>query len=157
MILSETAYIRKTPELVNMLKAVTDIYNKTLFHLRNSYFEQKEKGEKIKLISFKELYKIVTNEDCWKNSNNVDTYAKGASMKLAVQNFKSYFAAKRSYNKNPKLFKGKPKIPDFVKGKYISVTFDKTRLGKGRGKKKTWKVPIRLSQNENSDFSIKKI
>lgn len=135
MILSECIYIRKTKELMDMLSSVTEVYNKTLYLLRKSYFEQLERGEKIKLPTSKEVYDTITKEECWRNANCVDTCAKNFAMSSAVQNFYNYFKAKRSYNKNPKRFKGVPKIPNYVKDRYVPVTFDKSRLGKGRGKK----------------------
>ena len=69
MVLSECIYIRKTKELMDMLSSVTEVYNKTLYLLRKSYFEQLDKGEKIKLPTNKEVYDTITKEECWKTAD----------------------------------------------------------------------------------------
>ena len=97
-------------------------------------------GEKIKLPSSKELYNLVTESDEWKVAN-CDTYAKNAAYKLAMQNFYTYFKSSKSYRKNPSKFQGKPKIPNYVKDRYIPVILDKTRLGKKKVTKNQFRIP----------------
>ena len=63
MILSEVTFIRKNKNLEQMLQDVTSIYNKTLYYLRQAYFEGLKSGEQIKLPSAKELYNLVTESD----------------------------------------------------------------------------------------------
>ena len=140
MTLSEVTFIRKNKNLEQMLQDVTSIYNKTLYYLRQSYFEGLKGEERIKLPSAKELYHLITETDEWKLAN-IDTYAKTASYKLAMQNFFTYFKASNAYRKNPSKFQGKPKIPNYVKDRYIPVILDKTRLGKSKVTEKQFRIP----------------
>lgn len=140
MTLSEVTFIRKNKNLEQMLQDVTSIYNKTLYYLRRAYFEGLKSGERIKLPSSKELYNLVTESDEWKEAN-CDTYAKNSSYKLAMQNFFTYFKASKSYRKNPSKFQGKPKIPNYVKDRYIPVILDKTRLRKKKVTENQFRIP----------------
>lgn len=98
MTLSEVTFIRKNKNLEQMLQDVTSIYNKTLYYLRQSYFEGLKSGEQIKFSSAKELYHLIIETNEWKLAE-IDTYAKNAAYKLAIQNFFTYFKASRSYRK----------------------------------------------------------
>lgn len=140
MTLSEVTFIRKNKNLEQMLQDVTSIYNKTLYYLRQVYFEGLKSGEQIKLPSSKELYNLVTESDEWKEAN-CDTYAKNSSYKLAIQNFFTYFKASNAYRKNPSKIQGKPKIPNYVKDRYIPVILDKTRLGKSKVTENQFRIP----------------
>ena len=140
MIITEVTFIRKNKNLEQMLQDVTSIYNKTLYYLRQSYFDGLKSGEKIKLPSAKELYHLVTKTNEWKLTE-VDAYAKSASYKLAIQNFYTYFKASKAYRKNPLKFKGKPKIPNYVKNRYIPVILDKTRLRKKKVTENQFRIP----------------
>ena len=90
MILSEVTFIRKNETLEQMLQEATSIYNKTLYFLRQLYFEKLKSNEKIELPSSKEIYSFITSTDEWKMTT-VDTYAKNSAYKLAIQNFFTYF------------------------------------------------------------------
>ena len=140
MILSEVTFIKKNKNLEQMLQDVTSIYNKTLYYLRQEYFEGLKSSEKIKLPSAKELYHLVTKTNEWKSAE-MDTYAKTASYKLAMQNFYTYFKSSKAYRKNPSKFRGKPKIPNYVKDRYIPVILDKTRLGKKKVAENQFRIP----------------
>ena len=140
MTLSEVTFIRKNKNLEQMLQDVTSIYNKTLYYLRRAYFEGLKSREQIKLPSAKELYNLVTECDEWKEAN-CDTYAKGAAYKLAIQNFYTYFKSSKAYRKNPSKFQGKPKIPNYVKDRYIPVILDKTRLRKKKVTENQFRIP----------------
>lgn len=140
MILSEVTFIRKNETLEQMLQEVTSIYNKTLYFLRQLYFEKLKSNEKIELPSSKEIYSFITSTDEWKMAT-VDTYAKNSAYKLAIQNFFTYFKAMKSYRKNPSKFCGKPNIPKYVKGRFIPVILDKTRLGKRNVTQNQFRIP----------------
>lgn len=140
MTLSEVTFIRKNKNLEQMLQDVTSIYNKTLYYLRQAYFDGLKSEEQIKLPSGKELYNLITESHEWKEAN-CDTYAKGAVYKLAMQNFFTYFKASNAYRKNPSNFQGKPKIPNYVKDRYIPVILDKTRLRKKKVTENQFRIP----------------
>lgn len=140
MTLTEVTFIRKNKNLEQMLQDVTSIYNKTLYYLRQAYFEGLKSGEQIKLPSAKELYHLVTKTNEWKLAE-IDTDAKTSSYKLAIQNFYAYFKSSNAYRKNPSKFRGKPKIPNYVKDRYIPVILDKTRLGKKKVSENQFRIP----------------
>ena len=140
MIITEVTFIKKNKNLEQMLQDVTSIYNKTLYYLRQAYFEGLKSGEKIKFPSAKELYHLVTKTNEWKLTE-VDAYAKTSSYKLAMQNFFTYFKASKSYRKNPSKFQGKPKIPNYIKNRYIPVILDKTRLRKKKVTENQFRIP----------------
>lgn len=109
MTLTEVTFIRKNKNLEQMLQDVTSIYNKTLYYLRQSYFDGLKSGEQIKLPSAKELYHLIIETDEWKIAN-IDTYAKSSSYKLAMQNFFTYFKASNAYRKIHQNFKENQKF-----------------------------------------------
>ncbi len=43
-------------------------------------------------------------------------------------NFQSFFKSLKDYHKNPQKYKGKPRIPKFIKEKYCYLTFDNQRF-----------------------------
>lgn len=95
------------------------LYNSMLYEYRNSYF-----NKDINTLSNTELYHIGKESEHWdklpaKCSNQV-------WMQL-TDNISSYWAAIKSYNKNPEKFKKCPRIPNYNKGMNI-VTFEKQAL-----------------------------
>lgn len=140
MILTEVIYIKKNNRLEEMLQGVTSVYNQTLYYLRQAYFDGLKKEEPIKLPSSKEVYDLITKTEAWVNAK-VDTYAKSSAYKLALQNFFAYFKASNAFRKCPSKFNGKPKIPNYIKDRYIPVILDKTRLGRRKVTKNQFIIP----------------
>ena len=140
MYLVEEVFLNKNYNLIQMLQSVTKIYNKALFILRKSYFQQFESGNKVILPSYKEVYKIIIDSKEWK-TNVVDSCGKSCALKSAFNNFFTYFKASNAYRKNPSKFQGKPKIPNYVKDRYIPVILDKTRLGKKKVTENQFRIP----------------
>lgn len=136
----EDVIVKRDSQLLAMLEGVTSIYNQCLYFLRQVYFEGCGGVEKIKLPTFKEIYNKVKNTDKWKIAK-VDTEAKNNACRLAMQNFFTYFKASNAYRKNPSKFQGKPKIPNYVKDRYIPVILDKTRLGKSKVTENQFRIP----------------
>ena len=141
MILTEVIYIKKNKRLEEMLQGVTSVYNQTLYFLRQVYFDRLKKDEAIKLPSSKEVYNLITKTEAWINAK-VDTYAKNSAYKLAIQNFFTYFKAAKAFRKCPSKFNGKPKMPNYIKDRYIPVILDKTRLRKKGTSNNQIKLPL---------------
>ena len=141
MILTEVIYIKKNNRLEEMLQGVTSVYNQTLYYLRQAYFNGLKKEGPIKFLSSKEVYDLITKTEAWLNAK-VDTYAKSSAYKLALQNFFTYFKASKAFRKCPSKFNGKPKIPNYVKDRYIPVILDKTRLRKKGTSNNQIKLPL---------------
>jgi len=84
--------------------ASKNLYNRSLYLLKQ---ELETNG---KMISFNDMYHLIKNEDCFKTlPNDISKYT---LMQLNRQ-FMSYFKAIKSWKKNPKKFKGCPKLPNF--------------------------------------------
>ena len=127
-------------EILLMMESSSRIYNQALYFLRQVYFKTKEDGE-IKTPSYNQIYHLLKNEDCYKTSV-LDTVVKQESIKQAYNNWKGFIKARISYNKNPKKFTGRPKIPSYLKeGKLNVVTIDSTRLRKTGCKERQVRVP----------------
>ena len=127
-------------ELLSMLESSTLIYNKALYFLRQTYFKTRDEG-KIKTPSYNELYNLVKVEDCYNNSI-LDSCVRQAVIKQVSDNWNAFIKATMSYNKNPKKFLVRPKIPSYLKeGKLNVITIDKSRLRKTNCKEREIRLP----------------
>ena len=94
-----------------------NLYNATLYAVRQHFFNTN------KFISY---YKL---QPQFQNDNNPDYRALPANvsqqvMKLVNQNFKSFFEALKSYQKNPEKFNAAPQLPNYLhktKGRFVTV------------------------------------
>ncbi len=112
-----------------MLLESTSIYNQSLYFLRQSYFKTK-KEQKIKTPNYYELYNLVKNEKCFKESN-LDYVAKQSIIKQASANWTSFIKSALAYKKNKDKFKAKPKIPRYFKNRKLNLlTYDIRRISK---------------------------
>ena len=123
-------------EILLMMESSSRIYNQALYFLRQAYFKTKEEGN-IKTPSHNQLYHLVKNEDCYKTSV-LDNHVRQAAITQAYNNWKAFIKATISYNKNPKKFTGRPKIPSYLKeGKLNVITIYSSRLRKTGCKERT--------------------
>lgn len=77
------------------------------------------------------MYHKITKEPVWKETP-LPKRVLNQTMKLADQNFKSFFKALRSYKKTPSKFKASPKIPNYkdsVNGRFVA-TYEKGAINK---------------------------
>ena len=136
----ESIIVKKEKELISMLEQSTAIYNQALFHMRQEYFKTRDEG-KIKTFSYNQLYKIMKEVEIFKNSN-LDFVVKQAVIKQVISNWTSFIRAIISFNKNPNLFKARPKLPKYLKnGKLNLITIDSTRLRKKNCKENEIRLP----------------
>lgn len=151
-------------EILSWLKEGTEIYNQSLYYLRQEFFqlrdelkkqnEKSEKKEKEKeknhSLNYYSLYSLVQKTDAFKNSS-LDFVVKQNVVKLACQNWKSFSAARKSWKANPSKFTGKPQLPKYLKNnKLANLTIDKSRLRKPKNKTDKSKVRFPKSQIELS-------
>ena len=102
-----------------------NLYNATLYAVRQHFFNTN------KYLNYYSL------QPQFQNFNNPDYRALPANvsqqiMKLVNQNFKSFFNALKSYQKNPEKFNATPQIPKYLhktKGRFVTV-FTKYVIGK---------------------------
>ena len=113
-----------------MQKEVLDLVKKTLPKMneikKKTFKKKKEVDEKAKLTLFSMPTKAKANvsysflESFFKCSNNPDYRSLPGQvnqqvMKLVFQDWKSFFAANRDYQKHPEKYLGKPKMPRYKK------------------------------------------
>lgn len=95
-------------KLDNLCFLSKNLYNATLYLVRQHFFETG------KYLSYGEVNKIM------RESKNPDYYAMNTKVsqhtqKLVDKSFKSFFAIRRKYLKNPKSISGEPHIPHYLK------------------------------------------
>lgn len=141
MVLTCQILIKDDHKILELLKESRKIYDQALYHMRHAYFETKSQG-KIKTYSYNELYNIVKNEGCFKESK-LDYVTKQYIIKQVFIAWKSFIKAYVKYKTNPKLFTGRPKIVKYLYNRtdYNVISYDKTRLLKGNCKPNEIKLP----------------
>jgi putative transposase len=95
-------------KLDNLCLLSKNLYNATLYLVRQHFFETG------KYLSYGEVNKIM------RESKNPEYYAMNTKVsqhtqKLVDNSFKSFFALRRKYLKNPKSLSGEPHIPHYLK------------------------------------------
>lgn len=93
------------------------IYNQTLYHLRQSYFDSIKNQKPFGSYNMASLYHIVKHHDSYCNSS-INSHSKQLAISLACNNWKGFVCASASYKKNPEKFTGKPKIPKYNKNEF---------------------------------------
>ena len=88
------------------------IYDQALYHQRQSYFKTKEQGC-IKTYSYKELWDLMKSSDAVKSSP-LDINVKQYVVRQVCNAWYSYIKARVAYKKNPELFQGEPKLPNYL-------------------------------------------
>lgn len=121
MTLTERHVIKKNNPLFPILDELCfkskNLYNSTLYKIRQEYFNSRiylgyysiqKEFQKTNQFDYREL-PIKTSQQ---------------TMMLVDKNFKSFFAALKEYQRNPKKFKGRPKIPGYldpIDGRFVVV------------------------------------
>ena len=94
-----------------------NLYNATLYKIRQEYIKSKSN----KYLNYYDIEKIYKNSNI--NSEDHFVYSQllvkvsQQTMMLVDQNFKSFFASLKDYNKNPGKYKGRPKLPKYLDSK----------------------------------------
>ena len=132
------------------------VYNKVNWYFLNNKFDKKLQPQIVRKLSYKDQNgKYFTTQECGKIVDGV------------INNWKSFFAARDEYRKNPKKFTSKPRRPKChkVKDKMNEVIFDKnTILGLGSVKAnnktkviKNNKISFSLSKKAKRKFKMKNL
>lgn len=132
MNLVEQINVRQTNPLYKELDEICflskNVYNTALYNWRQEYIINK------KSLSLSKNYHLIKQTDVYKMLPH-DVFTQ--QLKLVYKNIKSYFEALKEYNKNPKKFLGKPKLPkykDSEKGRCATI-FPIKAIRKGDFKK----------------------
>ncbi len=103
-----------------------NLYNQALWQIKNHYKEHKT------FLSYCELDKLMKTVLNLENDCNYKLIWKaGVAQQLLrnlCTNFQSFFKSLKDFHKNPQKYKGKPRIPKFIKEKYCYLTFDNQRF-----------------------------
>ena len=121
------------------------IYNKVNWYFLNHKFNSKLQPQIVRyLTKYDEHGKYFSQRECGKIIDGL------------IDNWKSFFAARDEYRKNPKKFTGKPQRPKChkVKDKMNEVIFDEGSISGLRGVKNNSK--IKVIRNNKINFTLSK-
>lgn len=108
MLLVERHYIKDKElkkECDNLMWLSKNIYNSTLYCIKQYYFEHK------KMVEYNDCYKILRETNAYKALP--DKVSKGTLRKV-FDNMTSFFGALKSYNINKSKFNARPKLPKYL-------------------------------------------
>lgn len=98
-----------------------------MYHFRQEFFRARDNNDKPH-YDIKAIYKSLKESNAWKEST-LDYNAKQYVFRKVQDNWKSFYAAVKSYSKFKAGFTGKPSLPKYLKNKRSTIlVFDKTRL-----------------------------
>ena len=113
------------PFLITQLHFSKNLYNATLYEIRQSYFKDENK-----ILSYKYLEKYMKNEKMSNRSDKpgYDYYqmatAQSAQQTImkAVGNMEYFRRSKKKYEKDSTYYTGEPKLPKYLRKPYFIVT-----------------------------------
>ena len=118
-LLTET-HILKSPELLNLCHKGKDLYNATLYQIRQSFCKDEEHRSEAKMLFYKDTYALMKSTEQFKELPAV------VSQQILMQldkNFKSYFKSIKDWKKNKSKYLGMPKLPKYkVKNGFATLT-----------------------------------
>ena len=85
-----------------------NLYNSALYKLRQAHFEYDA------IMSYGSIDKVLKREKSIDYADMPMASSAQGTVKLVMQNWNSFWAAIKSYNKNPDKFLGKPKMPNYL-------------------------------------------
>ena len=102
-------------EMDNLAFRSKNLYNATLYHIRQHFFETDG------FLTYETLQKRF-QEEGQPDYRALPAKVSQWTMKMAFQNFRAFYGANREYKEHPEKFTGKPKIPKYLdkeKGRYL--------------------------------------
>ena len=121
------------------------IYNKVNWYFLHHKFDSKLQPQIVRKLSYEDQNgKYFTTQECGKIVDGI------------INDWKSFFAARKEYEKNPKKFTGKPQRPKCqkVKDKMNEVVFDASTIWGLKGAKINGKTKV--IRNNKISFSLSK-
>lgn len=140
--------VKNDRRLLSMMEGSLTIYDQALYHQRQAYFKTKEEG-KIKTHSAFDLWDLIKNEPKIRDLH-IDIHIKQSVTKQVYSAWKAYIKAVMAYKKNPELFTGRPKMPNYLykSRKYNIIHVDSSRFRKIDRADNSFNLPC-------SDYRIK--
>ena len=115
-------------EILQMMRDSRWIYDQALYHQRQKFFESFKEG-KIKTFTFKELYRVVSQTDEYKEMR-LDSVSKSGVLRQLFSSWTGYIHSVMEYKKHPEKFAKRPNLPNYIcrKSEFNLVQIDKTRF-----------------------------
>jgi putative transposase len=104
MQLTEQIQLKSTPELSILCHETKNLYNEANFQYRQFHFNLDE------FINYYDLQVILKEYDCYKS---LPAQTAQQTLKLLIQNWKSYWSALKEYKIHPEKFLGCPRPPKY--------------------------------------------
>ena len=106
-------YIVPSQELINEARLSNNLYNQTLYILRQAFINEEKLPSKFDLVKILRHKEYECEE--YNNFGKMVSCNAEAIIHLAAQNFKAFLMALKSFKKNKSNFTGIPKIPGYNK------------------------------------------
>lgn len=114
-------HIIKSIELLELCHKGKDLYNATLYQVRQSFCKPDELRHEAKMLFYKDTYALMKSSEQYKALPAV------ASQQILMEldkNFKSYFKSVKDWKKNKSKYLGMPKLPKYKeKNGFITLSF----------------------------------
>lgn len=107
-------HIIKNIEMFSICEKSKNLYNQALYYWRQSLIGN------IQYFTEYELIKLFCEFD-EENYRVLPAQTSQQIIKLLFKNIKSWYKSKKEYDKNPKKFLGKPKIPKYKKETFVTI------------------------------------
>lgn len=110
--------INNSEQLLGLCQISKELYNQALYEIKSNLKDDK-------FIFYNELEKIMKTKVNLNNEINYKKLKAQVSQQILMtidKNMKSYFKSIKDWNKNPKKYKGKPKLPNYKK-KYNNLIY----------------------------------
>lgn len=98
-----------------------NLYNQSLWTLREAY---EATGQYFSYPQLDKAMKQVENLEGKVNYRLLKAKVAQQTLRRVDKNFKSFFNANKDFQKNPKKYKGKPRIPRFKQNQYDNLIYD---------------------------------
>ena len=100
--------MKKSPFLEEIAFLSKNLFNVATYEVRQQFFTNG------KWLRYNALWKVLRNHDAYiELQNNCGSHPPQQVLKQVDRNFKSFFQAIKSWNKNPSKFKTMPKLPHY--------------------------------------------
>ncbi len=100
----EQIQLKPTQSLSSLCHRAKNLYNEANFYFRQFFFHLGE------LVNYYDLQFALKNSECYKD---LPAQTAQQTIRLVVQNWTSYFAARREYKRDPTKFLGCPRPPKY--------------------------------------------
>ena len=111
MIKTEKIIVKEDQIIDKWLNEATAIYNQVLYFLRQEYFTARTENGSAKYKSVNEIYHLIKNIDCWKNSE-MDIVVKQSIIRQCHSNWFATFKAFKKFNADKSRIQWKAKTAE---------------------------------------------